>query len=109
VSRTSDTGPAESLVRPTRLQPHCRNAACAGEAAGRTVAVARSSVRPAKTRSCSARPIPCRRQDARTSSSTRANVRPGCSVVTSSGSGAVSPRHHEVDGRSGIPAAYPTR
>ena len=53
--------------------------------------------------------MPCRRHDARTSRSTTAKVLPGCSAVTSSGSGVVSSRHHEVDGRSGIPAAYPTR
>jgi hypothetical protein len=49
--------------------------------------------------------MPCRRQEARTSSSVSANVRPGCSVVTSAGSGVVSPRHQDVDGRSGIPVA----
>jgi hypothetical protein len=45
------------------------------------------------------------RHDARTSKSISAKVRPGCSAVTSPGSGVVRFRHHEVDGRSGIPAA----
>jgi hypothetical protein len=49
--------------------------------------------------------MPCRRHDARTSSSVSANVRPGCSVMSSSGSGVVSSFHQEVDGRSGMPQA----
>jgi hypothetical protein len=49
--------------------------------------------------------MPCRRQEDRTASSISAKVRPGCSVVTSSGSGVVRCRHQEVDGRSGIPKA----
>ena len=49
--------------------------------------------------------MPCRRHDARTSSSISAKVRPGYSAVTSSGSEVVRFCHHEVDGRSGIPAA----
>jgi len=49
--------------------------------------------------------MPCRRHDARTSKSISAKVRPGCSAVTSSGSGRVRSRHQEVEGRSGNPAA----
>jgi hypothetical protein len=45
----------------------------------------------------------CLRHDARTSSSVSAKVRPGCSVVTSAGSGVVRSFHHDVDGRSGLP------
>lgn len=47
--------------------------------------------------------MPCRRQAARTTSRVSAKVLPGCSAVNPAGSGVVSPRHHEVDGRSGIP------
>ena len=106
-SAAGASGPA--CARATLRQPHARKACCAAAAAGSTVSVARSSGRPSRIRSCRSRPMPCRRQDARTSRSTTANVLPGCSAVTASGSGVVSSRHHEVDGRSGIPAAYPTR
>ena len=107
VTSTSDTGePGRgSRVRATLRQPHFWKAFCAGVAAGRTVSVARSSGRFARMRSCRACAMPWRRQDARTTSSTRAKVRPGCSVVTSAGSGVVRSRHQEVDGRSGIPEA----
>ena len=53
--------------------------------------------------------MPCLRHGARTSSSVNAKVRPGYSVVTSAGKGAVRSFHQEVDGRSGIPVAKPTR
>ncbi len=53
--------------------------------------------------------MPWRRQEARTASSVRANVRPACSAVTSSGTVVVRSRHHDVEGRNGIPVAYPTR
>ena len=104
---TSDTGEPgpSSRVRATLCQPQLRNALCAGAAAGGTVSVARSSGRFSRIRSCSAPAMPCRRHEARTSSSTSAKVRPGCSVVTSSGRGVVSRRHQEVDGRSGMPKA----
>jgi hypothetical protein len=97
------------LVRATFRQPQDRKAACAAPAPDGAVSTARSSVRPPSRASASSRPMPCRRQDARTIRSVSANVRPGRSSVTSSGSGVVSPRHQDVDARSGIPAAYPTR
>jgi len=108
VTSTSATGPSGSAsdrVRAIRFQPQVRNAFCAGAAAGRTVSVARSSGRPSRIRPCSSAPMPWRRQEERTSRSTRAKVRPWCSSVTSAGSAVVSSRHQEVDGRSGIPAA----
>ena len=74
-------------------------------AEGSTVSAARSSGRSASSRSCSALAMPCRRHDARTSRSASAKVRPGRSVVTSAGSGAVRSRHQDVEGRSGIPDA----
>ena len=80
-SATGASGPA--CARATLRQPHARNACCAAAAPGSTVSVARSSGRPSRIRSCRSRPMPCRRQDARTSRSTSAKVRPGRSAVTS--------------------------
>ena len=110
VTSTSDAGkPAGLRARAILCHPQFWKAAWAAVAVGGTTAVARSSGLPARTRSCSALPMSCRRHDPRTRSSTRANVRPGYSVVTCSGKIVVTSRHHDVDGRSGIPAAYPIR
>jgi hypothetical protein len=107
MTSTSSTGDPGSWprVRASLVQPHLRSAVCAGAAPGATVSVARSSPRPDSSSSCSDRPMPCRRQAGRTSSSVTANVRPGCSVTVSAGSGVVSSFHQEVDGRSGMPHA----
>ena len=96
-------------MRATRSQPQARRARWAAPAEAGTLRVARSSGRPRSRMECSSAPMPWRRQAARTMSAVTAKVRPGCSSVIAAGSGVVTSFHHEVDGRSGMPAAYPTR
>jgi hypothetical protein len=107
MSMTSSTGASgpSPRARAAFRHPQDTKARCAAPAPGGTSAVARSSARPPSSRSCSSLPVPWRRQDAFTSNSVSANVRPGYSAVSCGGSGVVRPRHQEVDGRSGMPVA----